>query len=124
MPTSLSGGANILTPGFQQPELQVWTGSVNSFLYPGTKTTIPFKASGIISKGNIYTAELSDKNGSFDYPVVIGSTNGNQNGEVSATIPPYALPGTQYRVRVRSSASPFKGIDNGMPLTLKKQAYC
>jgi len=122
LPTTLTGGSNqVLTQGFQQPELQVWTAFWKKTLYPGTSISVPFKASGIISSSNTYTLELSDKHGNFQNPVRIGTVQGNQNGTVMGIIPTYAVPGTEYRIRVTSSASPFRGTDNGEPLTLKSK---
>ncbi|MEJ7769634.1 MAG: T9SS type A sorting domain-containing protein [Chitinophagaceae bacterium] len=121
LPMSLSTGNTILTQGFQQPELQVWTGLVNNQLYKGVPITIPFKASGIISDYNVYTAELSDKNGDFNNPTRIGTSRGNENGLVTGTIPSDAVVGSEYRIRIKSSESPFEGTDNGYPLTIKQQ---
>jgi hypothetical protein len=122
-PVALSGGggnnAVVLTGGFQQPELQVWTGNVGKFLYPNTTIAVPFVASGIISNNNLFIAELSDRNGNFNAPVVIGTSTGNQNGQVNARIPSNTVAGTLYRIRVRSTLSPFIGIDNGTPLTVQ-----
>lgn len=121
VPATISDGKTVLTQGFQQPELQVWTGVVDKTIYPGSKITIPFKASGIISDNNAYIAELSDKEGNFRNPVVIGFGGGNRSGDVAAQIPSYAEPGTQYRVRIRSSLAAFTGVDNGYPLVLKNK---
>ena len=120
-PTSITDGKTILTQGFQQPELQVWTGLVNNQLYKGVPFTIPFNASGIISDYNLYTAELSDKNGDFSKPTLIGTSRGKENGMISGNVPSTTVAGTEYRIRIKSSESPFNGTDNGYPLTIQQQ---
>src|SRR5690242_17374912 len=89
-------GNAILTQGFQQPELQIWTENLGKMIFPGKELKVPYKASGIITPGNLYTAELSDKDGNFDRPVNIGTFRGNINGEILAKIPANALSGEKY----------------------------
>lgn len=120
LPETFAGGNAVLTQGFQQPELQIWTKDLGKMIFPGKELKVPFKASGIITPGNLYTAELSDKNGNFDNPVNIGTFRGNISGEILARIPQNAIAGEKYRIRVISSESPFTGTDNGVPLSLRR----
>lgn len=112
--------SNILTQGFQQPELQVRTGTVGSNYCAGSTLSVPFTASGIISASNIFTAELSSATGSFASPVSIGSITGNVNGSITAIIPASSTAGTQYRIRVKSTLPTFIGPDNGVPITVNR----
>src|SRR5437870_3940670 len=86
-------GISILTQGFQQPELQVWTNYLGNMIFPGKELKVPYKSSGVISDYNTYTAELSDREGNFDHPINIGTFRGNMNGEILAKIPSNAIAG-------------------------------
>ncbi len=68
--------------------------------------------------GNIFTAQLSDANGSFANPVSIGTLADVNAGTISATIPTNALNGTNYRIRVISSNPTIIGADNGTNLSI------
>lgn len=62
--------------------------------------TVAFTTSGgSFNPGNQFTAQLSDENGSFAQPVVIGS---GSSSPITVTIP-YLKPGSNYRIRVVSS---------------------
>src|SRR6476620_10764560 len=98
LPTTLVNGIATITQGFQQPELQVWTSYLGTMIFPGKELKVPYKASGIISYNNTYTAELSDREGNFDRPVNIGTFRANMNGEILAKIPSNTIAGNKYRV--------------------------
>ena len=117
---------SILTQGFEQPELQVWTGSVKvNMPLCGTGTiNINYTASGIINPGNIFTAELSDPKGSFDNPTIVGASRSNVNGMITGIITRTVLPGIGYRVRVSSSIPSFTGPDNGYNIEINKTIAC
>src|SRR5690349_8460927 len=42
--TSNEGGKTILTQGFEQPELQVWTGDIGTLICPGSMVLVPVLA--------------------------------------------------------------------------------
>ena len=104
---TFTGGNNILTQGFQQPELQLNMGSVPANLCAGAQFGIPYTACGIISGSNVLVAELSDKHGDFSNPQVIGSVTSNMSGSVNAVIPNPIASGSLYSIRVRSSSPVF-----------------
>ncbi len=56
------------------------------------------------NSNNTFTAQLSDKNGSFTNPVNIGSLASDTSGIIIGIIPATISPGTGYRVRVISSS--------------------
>lgn len=73
---------------------------------------------------NVFTAQLSDLNGSFTSPTNIGSVN--LAGVVSSSFiyaqVPSNLPfGTGYRIRVVSSNPAIIGSDNGADITIKTE---
>jgi hypothetical protein len=79
---------------------------------------IPFTSSETFNAGNIFTAQLSDLNGSFANPVVLGTLTGTSAGTISGTIPMSTIAGSGYRIRVISSNLLIVGADNGINLTI------
>ncbi len=85
----------------------------------GTKVDVSFTTTGNVAKGNIYTVQLSDANGSFSTPVTIGTLSSEATkGTIAATIPTNLTLGTKYRVRVVASNPTTTGFDNGSDVTL------
>ena len=116
---TLQSGSNMLTEGFQQPEVQVRTLTISGPFCPGTSINVPFSSSGIISNSNVYTAQLSNAAGSFASPVNIGTLSGNAtSGSIPAVIPALTPNGVGYRIRVVSSQPVFTGPDNGTNITI------
>ncbi|OLY93646.1 Por secretion system C-terminal sorting domain-containing protein [Cnuella takakiae] len=121
--TFVSTGADskaFLTQGFQQPELQVWTGVVNMPDWGTCQVSIPYTVSGVFDPANQFTAELSDADGNFANPIVLGTATGNTNGVINGVVPATVAAGTGYRVRVRSSLPFFLGVANEVNLTIRK----
>lgn len=116
----LAGGATIVTQGFQQPELQIWTGNVNTAICAGSTITVPYMASGITSTTNKFVAELSDAKGRFNKASILGSIMNNKNGAVIVNIPQNTTTGSGYRIRVRSTIAEFVAPDNGKSITISK----
>ncbi len=77
-----------------------------------TVFNIPYEAGGSFAVDNVFTAQLSDENGSFSSPTVIGSINSSSSGIITATIPSGVSLGTGYLIRIVSS-NPV--ISNGSP---------
>ncbi|MEZ4755257.1 MAG: hypothetical protein R2817_00350 [Flavobacteriales bacterium] len=69
----------------------------------GSTFAIPYTASGPWQNGNVFTAELSGADGTFDAPVELGSITSTSSGAIQATVPAGTVSGT-YFVRIRSSA--------------------
>ena len=80
---------------------------------PNDAITIPFTLTGTMSPDNLNAsanqviAELSDANGSFSNPTVLGTVTTNSSGNITATIP--NLTDGQYQIRVRSTNYPMIG---------------
>jgi uncharacterized delta-60 repeat protein len=62
--------------------------------------------------GNIFTAQLSDSNGNFTNPVVIGTRRDTVSGIIYARLPSTVY-GHRFRIRVVSSAPRVISSDNG-----------
>jgi hypothetical protein len=117
--STLTAGSSKLTQGFQQPEMQIYTGALSSGSYvQGSAVQVPYIAQGYYSASNVFTAQLSSSTGSFTSPVNIGTLTSTTSGTVSATIPLGTAVGTGYRIRVVSNASAFNGKDNGSDVAI------
>ncbi len=94
------------------------------FVSPSANVTTPvnFTTDIVFGAGNIFTAELSDANGSFASPISIGTLASQTPGTITATIPNLVFDGNGYRIRVRSSNPAVIGTDNGSNLTITKFA--
>jgi hypothetical protein len=117
---TLAGGSTIITQGFEQPELQIWTGNVNTTICAGSTITVPYLASGITSTANKFVAELSDAKGRFNRATTLGSIKENKNGAIIVNIPQNTVTGSDYRIRVRSTIAEFVAPDNGKSITISK----
>jgi hypothetical protein len=100
------------------------TGTVSGspFLFspstPDASISVPFTTSGTFNSGNIFTAQLSDANGSFSTPVNIGTLNATASGTITASVPHTTAAGTGYRIRVISDNPVILGSDNGADLVM------
>jgi hypothetical protein len=74
---------------------------------------VNFTTTGTFS--GYYTAELSDANGSFASPVIIGA---GSVSPISAVIPASTPSGTGYRIRVANTNPLLQGTDNGTDLAI------
>lgn len=77
---------------------------------------------GSFNSGNVFTAELSDANGSFNNPVTIGSVTATTGGTINAVVANTTPSGLQYRIRVVGSNPAVFGNDNGTDLQIDQFA--
>lgn len=98
------------------------TGAVTGPFYTSYLSTasvsVPFTATGTYTASNVFTAQLSDANGSFASPVDIGTLSSTTSGTINATIPFATASGTGYRIRVVSSTPGITGTDNGTDIVI------
>jgi len=97
--------------------LSISTISGTSFCENAT-VNIAFTSSEIYNTGNTFTAQLSNANGSFSNPTVIGTLTGVNVGTITATIPMGTPVGTGYRIRIMASDLAITGEDNGINLSI------
>lgn len=64
---------------------------------------ITLTVNGAMNAGNTFTAQLSDANGFFTQPIVVGTLTSNVSGTISCIIPANTPPGNNYKIRVISS---------------------
>ncbi|MBX0334940.1 hypothetical protein K3G39_17010, partial [Pontibacter sp. HSC-14F20] len=84
-----------------------------------------FNQYGNFGTENTFVAELSNSNGSFSSPILIGSIksrhDNNNDQTISGSIPTDLIYGTGYRIRVRSTQPSTNNPDNGINLTINTQ---
>ncbi len=83
-----------------------------------TLVNVNFTSDVVFNAGNVFTAQLSDQNGSFANPVNIGTLSGAAIGTINGVIPNSSVAGTAYRIRVVSSDPALTGTDNGTDLVI------
>jgi hypothetical protein len=114
---------NILSQGFQQPEVDsvnpgaIITGTIATTLCSGNTLNVPFQAISNYFPGNIFSAQLSDSFGSFNSPVVIGSLLNQFSGSILCTLPT-GISGSGYRIRVISTYPAITGTNNGVDISI------
>ncbi len=82
----------------------------------GTSVNVSFNTTGTFAGGNLFNVLLSDENGNFNSPQIIGSTN--VAGSVLCTIPNNAIGGENYRIKVVSTDPAASGNYNPVALTI------
>jgi hypothetical protein len=100
------------------------TGTINGSPFefsasaPPASVSVPFTTSSNFTAGNVFTAQLSDANGSFASPTNIGTLTATSSGTINASIPSNTPAGTGYRIRVVASSPFVLGNDNGTNLVV------
>ena len=101
--TIVSNSASISAPSFV----------VNS-LCAGSTFNVNFTTTGAFNPANLFEVQLSDANGTFNNPTVIGSSP--SAGVVACTIPINIGLGSSYKIRVVSTNQIVAGTANGSNL--------
>lgn len=70
-------------------------------LCPNTQYKVPYSTYGIFSP-YVFYVELSDINGAFSNPIVVGFKS-TQNGNISIFIPDTITPGNNYKLRIKAT---------------------
>ncbi len=117
--SSKSVNNTVIAYGFQQPGEEIITGMVdNEVICAGSSFSLPF-LSRDIGSNNVFTAQLSNADGSFENPVNIGTLEGKSSmGEINVTIPDYIMGGAGYKLRVTSSSPAYKGKNSNARITI------
>jgi len=76
----------------------------DSLLCAGDTLPVKYSVPTDYNSNNIFTAQLSNKTGSFANPINIGSLASDTSGTITGVIPNTISPGTGYRIRVISSS--------------------
>lgn len=86
-------------------------------LCPDDTFSVAYGVTEPFNSGNTFSAELSDANGSFASPLLIGSYSSTGAGTISCTVPSGLPLGTGYRVRIKSN-NPLRYSDVSIPLSI------
>lgn len=89
---------------------------------PDANIVVPYNTTTAVFdyNTNVFTAQLSDANGSFTNATDIGSVQTGAPGTINAVIPANTPSGTGYRVRVISSVPVVYGTNNGVDLIINQ----
>jgi hypothetical protein len=89
---------------------------------PDANIVVPYNTTTAVFdyNTNVFTAQLSDANGSFTNATDIGSVQTGAPGTINAVIPANTPSGTGYRVRVISSVPVVYGTNNGVDLVINQ----
>lgn len=76
----------------------------------GNPVAIEYKTNTVFNSGNFVEVQLSDRNGSFDFPVSLSNTVTNfSTGIINTFIPDTITPGANYKVRLVTSTPEMIG---------------
>jgi hypothetical protein len=78
----------------------------------GSAINVQFSITGNFNQGNIFNVQLSDRNGNFNNPQIIGSVLGANPGNITAQLPALTEAGTSYKVRVTSSSPSLQSAES------------
>ena len=81
----------------------VQTPTVSLPICSGSTQTVSYVLDGVFQSGNVFTAELSDQNGSFASPTVIGSITSQTATSFLVAIPSGLSYSSSYLIRVKAS---------------------
>ncbi len=85
----------------------------------GTSVNVNFTTTGTFAGGNLFNVLLSDENGNFNSPQIIGTTT--VAGSVLCNIHPLTMGGENYRIKVVSTDPAASGNYNPVALTIHAQ---
>ncbi|MCB9234252.1 MAG: T9SS type A sorting domain-containing protein [Bacteroidia bacterium] len=95
--------------------------ALDSVYCQGDSIFIPFTITAPnypIFSGNVFTAQLSDANGSFANPINLGTLTSVNAGTIAGIIPPGTPPGSGYKIRVNSSSAVITGVTYPLNITI------
>lgn len=84
---------------------------------------IAVNATGTFETDNVFKLQLSDKNGSFNAPMDLGSSKLISSNIIQGVIPSSIQAGIKYRMRIVSTKPYIETIDNGYDITIKTGCF-
>lgn len=83
----------------------------------GSTINIPYTMAGTFTAGNTFSVQLSNTEGKFTNPLVLGSLSSIANGTISCPLPA-GIVGTGYKLRIVGSSPATIGAETNYTLTL------
>lgn len=99
--------------------LAVDTSFKDTTLCAGKSFNLKVDAKKAYNTNNIFTAQLSDANGSFASPINIGTLASQTSGTIACFIPANTPAGNGYRVRITSSSPQEVSDNNGFDISIQ-----
>jgi hypothetical protein len=96
----------------------VATNSVGLTLCAGKTIKLAFDPKGSFTQDNIFTVQLSNRNGSFSNPINIGTINSTSGSIVTLQLPRHLTSGTNYKLRINSNMPALTGDPLDSALTI------
>jgi PKD repeat protein len=87
-------------------------------LCPASAIDIIFSASGTYNSNNVFTAQLSYPNDSFNNPITIGTINASAGDTINGIISDTMSAGSSYKLRVIASNPAINGTEFGNNITI------
>lgn len=84
----------------------------------GKTIKLAFDPKGNFDGANAFRVELSNKNGSFTNPKIIGEINGTSGKEINCHLPRHLTPGSNYKLRVVSNNPAITGDPSRDAITI------
>lgn len=85
----------------------------------GDSIFVPYTVLDDFQPNNTFTAQLSDANGSFANPVILGQITGTASSTIRGMLPLSTPGSSQYKVRVVANSNPATGRANTLTITIK-----
>ena len=114
-------GAAVFKSGGITPSLFITYTDLN--VCAGNQLKVVFRNLFAFQNGNQFSIELSDANGNFDNPMVIGtksSVSANGKDSIICVIPEHLQSGNGFRVRVKASRPVVLSDDNGFDIKIRE----
>lgn len=84
----------------------------------GQEISVSFTSSIIYDSNNNFRVELSDAEGNFDNPFLIGNLKSTTSGVVTGRLPKSLPPGNGYKIRVRASSPMMDSEESDEPISI------
>ena len=89
----------------------------------GESFLLSYHKTGTFTSGNIFKAQLSDKNGSFASPTELGTLTSTASGIISCQLPSHIASGVSYRMRVVSTSPVVTGLVSFDSLVINNRPF-
>lgn len=111
-------GPDLCVAKFAPYPSRLITSPISGTFCAGDSIIIGYTAFQEFESNNTFSIQLSNEDGSFAVPILLGSFSGTVSNSHKVQIPHETQYGDKYRIRVISSNPASTGIDNGSDITI------